>query len=913
MKYNFKKIEKKWQAVWRCNNFKVWQANNLDLKRKKFYVLDMFPYPSGEGLHVGHVEGYTASDIIARYSRMKGLNILHPMGWDAFGLPAENYAIKTKTHPRLVVEKNVKRFKKQLQSLGFSYDWNREINTTDPEYYKWTQWIFLKLFEYGLAYEAETSVNWCSSCKTVLANEEVSEGRCDRCGSTVEQKKLKQWLLKITAYADRLLKDLDELNWPERVKEMQRNWIGKSEGALIRFKIQDLRFKNEFIEVFTTRADTLFGATYVVLAPEHPIVVPFLKIKNQKSRIKNIDEVKKYIEQAKHKLERERISEEIKAKTGIELKGIKAINPVNNEEIPIFIADYVLAHYGTGAIMAVPAHDQRDWDFAKKYNLLIKQVIQDSRFKIQDQAYEGDGVLINSGEFNGIPSQKAKEAIIEWLNKKGLAEKTVNYKLRDWIFSRQRYWGEPIPLVFCENCYKKLKGILNSQLSIIKQVNDKKIGNWKLKIGNLNFTLGEAMNPGWIAVPESELPVKLPDVKKYQPTGKAESPLAGIKKWVEVKCPKCDGPAKRETNTMPQWAGSCWYYIAYLTKKDSRFKIQDSRSTNYWLPVDIYIGGVEHAVLHLLYARFWHKFLYDIGVVSAKEPFQKLVNQGLILGPDGQKMSKSRGNVINPDEIINQFGADSLRMYEMFMGPLENAKSWDPRGIVGIHRFLSRAWNLFSNIRTSDVPEVQSHQISNCRRQSREAGLEVEPRKIERDSSIWRSRASNANNNQYLGSPTSRTADVQKLNRLLHKTIKKVTEDIENFRFNTVISALMILLNEFEKNQHYNITTLQQFLKLLFPFVPHLAQELWSQLGNKSLLDYEKWPEYDPKLIREENFELLIQINGKLRDKVLVQRRINQKEVEELVLNREKVKKWIGKNKIKRIIFVPDRLINIII
>lgn len=817
-KYDFRKIEKKWQKVWAKNKYKIWAASDHPSSNieHKAYILDMFPYPSGEGLHVGHVEGYTASDIYSRFSRMNGLNVLHPMGWDAFGLPAENYAIKTKTHPVKVVKKNVERFRDQLNSLGFSYDWQREVNTTDPNYYRWTQWIFLQLFKKGLAYEAEIPVNWCPQDKTVLANEEVVEGCCERCGTKVERKKLKQWILKITAYADRLLKDLEGLDWPERVKEMQRNWIGRSEGALIKFHLVcDRVCTEDEIEVFTTRPDTIAGATYLVLAPEH------LLIKNLESRIMNYEEVRKYAEKAKNKSERERLmldkaptlakgevgvptEERVGKKTGVVLKGIKATNPWNGKEIPVWISDYVLAHYGTGAIMAVPQHDERDREFAEKFQLPIANE----------------------------PLIPKDEAI-----SKTLGEKTINYKLRDWVFSRQRYWGEPIPIIKCEKC-----------------------GNQP--------------------VPEEELPVALPKVKNYEPTGEAESPLAAIKKWVKVKCPKCGGKAKRETNTMPQWAGSCWYYLAYLLgAKNLKIKAENLGNENfkklfdYWMPVDLYVGGVEHAVLHLLYARFWHKFLFDIGVVSTTEPFQKLVNQGLILGPDGQKMSKSKGNVVNPDDMIKEFGADSLRMYEMFMGPLGDSKPWDPRGIVGLHRFLGRIYKLCSKIEDRNDQNVQQlDQSANWRR-----------------------------------------SIISNLDRLLHQTIKKITEDIQSFKFNTAISALMILVNEIEKLPELKIENWQLIIKLLFPFAPHLAQELWTELGNKTPLDYESWPTWDEKLIAEEEFELLVQINGRLRAKFMAKRGISEDIAKTLALTQPEVKKWLEGKQPKKAIFVKDRLLNLII
>lgn len=965
--YDHKKIEKKWQKEWAKNDFAGWRAEDFGAKQKK-YVLDMFPYPSGEGLHVGHLVGYVGSDIVSRYFRMKGFNVLHPMGWDAFGLPAENYAIKNKIHPKIAVEKNIKNFKKQLNSVGFSYDWPREINTTDSDYYKWTQWIFLQLFKGGLAYEAELPVNWCISCKTVLANEEVKDGACDRCGSSVLQKNMRQWALKITAYADRLLEDLDGLDWPEPIKEMQRNWIGKSEGALIKFEIQSTKSE---IEAFTTRPDTLFGATYIALAPEHELIAQL------EARITNLKEVKTYIEKARKKTQLQRQKEE-KEKTGVELKGIKAINPANNEELSVWIADYVLMSYGTGAIMAVPAHDQRDFEFAKKFGLPIKYVIipsvvdhvnpprpdkpskarknvhalvydpvkkkylilrnkkfgwdtvviggledgegpvnaalrelkeetgyidlefkrilagstqatyfakhkNENRIAIttavyfelksnkrvavsedgenegneilwvdasefvpgkmvnselpywleqlftgKDCAYVGKGVLIDSGYFDGMDSEKAKWEIAKFV----MGEKKTQHRLRDWVFSRQRYWGEPIPIIKCPKC-------------------------------------------GNVAVPENELPVKLPDVKKYKPTGTGESPLSTVAEWVNVSCPKCGGKAKRETNTMPQWAGSCWYYLAYLMRGISNLQFPISKYKEvfgHWLPVDLYIGGVEHAVLHLLYARFWHKFLYDIGIVPTKEPFQKLINQGLVLGIDGQKMSKSKGNMVSPDEMIEKFGADALRMYEMFMSPFGDQKPWDPKGIIGLKRFLDRAWNIGQKLASENRLTLPSQ---------------------------TRVRA--------------HTYDFHpQVSGLFHKTIKKVTEDIDAFRFNTAISALMILLNEFEK---YGVEhkAYGAFLKLLAPFAPHLAEEIWSKLGNKTSIHLEEWPKYDAKSIREDFFELIIQINGKMRDKFEVPINISQSEAERLTMKREKVKLALDNKKPRKVVFVPKRLINIVV
>ncbi|MBZ9569316.1 leucine--tRNA ligase [Patescibacteria group bacterium] len=835
MEYKPRKIEKKWQRMWeKTGIFKARDSLFLPAKRKrgglKFYILDMFPYPSAQGLHVGHPRGYITTDVFAHFMRRKGFNILHPMGWDAFGLPTENYAIKTGIHPEIITKRNIKRMKKQLKLIGLGYDWSREINTTDPEYYKWTQQIFLLLYKMGLAYEATLPINWCPSCKTGLANEEVIEGRCERCGTEVIKKDLRQWVLKITVFSDKLLKDLDLLDWPEKIKEMQRNWIGRSEGWEIKFKVATTDKRQETsIKVFTTRTDTLFGCTYLVLAPEHQIIQ---KLKDQ---ILNFKSVERYIEKSKKKTERERISK-VKEKAGIEIKGIKAVNPVNGRAIPIFVADYVLIHYGTGAIMAVPAHDQRDFDFAKKYNLPVIEVIKpyyvkeelpketplvisDGRF---EKAYEGEGILINSGRFIGMKSKIARERIGEWLTKKNLAKKAIYFKLRDWIFSRQRYWGEPIPIVHCQKC-------------------------------------------GIVPLGKKDLPLKLPRVKKYQPTGTGESPLAAIKKWVNTKCPKCKGPAKRETNTMPQWAGSCWYFIAYLLDKNKEFA-WNKRKINYWLPVDLYVGGAEHAVLHLLYARFWTKVLYDAGLIKFKEPFLKLRTLGLILAPDGQKMSKSRGNVILPDKIIEEYGADAFRLYEMFMGPFDEAINWNVQGIVGMRRFLEKVWKLFDG-QKSIVP-------------------------IKED---------------------------KELEKLVHKTIKKVTEDIENFRFNTAISALMILVNNFQ-GKNYGVWYLKTLLLLLAPFAPHIVEELWQKYFvekpefkiNRSIHN-QPWPKYDPKLVKEEMITLVIQVNGKVRDKIEVKADISEKKAKKLATSREKIKKRIKDKKIKKVFFVPGKLINIVV
>jgi len=783
MKYDHLKIEKKWQDHWREDDtFKT--EDSCD--KPKYYCLDMFPYPSGTGLHVGHPRGYTASDIISRYKRAKGFNVLHPMGWDAFGLPAENYALKTGIQPQVSTEENIAKFRQQIKSLGLSYDWSREIDTTDPNYYKWTQWIFLKLFEKGLAYESELPINWCPSCKTGLANEEVVNGECERCGTQVTKKDVRQWVLKITDYADRLLEDLEELDWPERIKEMQRNWIGKSVGADIVFEIEGRK-----ATVFTTRADTIFGATLLILAPEHHLVKELI------ASVENREEVEAYISKAKEKTDIER-TDLTKEKSGVELKGIKAINPANGEVIPVWIADYVLLSYGYGAIMSVPAHDDRDYDFAKKYGCQIREVI------LSEDKTE-DGVLINSGDFNGLESKEARVKIVDWLKGKGLAQESVNYKLRDWIFSRQRYWGEPIPLVHCKDC-------------------------------------------GIVAVPEDELPVRLPKVDRYQPTGTGESPLADVTDWVETKCPKCSGPARRETNTMPQWAGSCWYYLRYISPRSDDALVEREKES-YFMPVDLYIGGAEHAVLHLLYSRFWHKFLYDLGYLSTVEPFQKLKNQGLILAKGGQKMSKSKGNVVSPDEMVNLYGADALRLYEMFIGPFDDSVSWDERGIMGCRRFLDKVWNLKVGQRETD-------------------------------------------NN-------------------LHKTIKKVGEDIEKFKFNTAISSLMVLVNSWSKESP-NKEDMADFLKILAPFAPHLAEELWASLGNQKSISYEKWPDYNPELTMEEKVNLVIQVNGKVRDTVEIERGLSQEETEEVALQRGKIKKWTEDREIIKTIIVKDKLINII-
>ncbi len=801
--YDPSKIEPKWQEYWVKN--KTFKAE-VDSKKDKYYVLDMFPYPSGSGLHVGHPEGYTATDIICRYKRMKGLNVLHPMGWDAFGLPAENYAIKTGQHPSKITEENIKTFKKQIQSIGFSYDWDREVDTTDPDYYKWTQWIFLQLYNKGLAYEAELPINWCPECKTGIANEEVVDGKCERCKTETTKKMLRQWVLKITEYADRLLEDLKDVDWPEPIKIMQENWIGRSYGADVDFKVKD---SDENIRVYTTRPDTLFGATYMVLSPEHPLVYKLVTDKYK-------EKVEKYKEFAIKKSDLER-TDLNKNKTG-EFIGAYAINPVNGEEIPIWIADYVLMGYGTGAIMCVPAHDIRDWEFAKKFDIPMVEVIKGG--DIEKEAYIGDGELINSDFLNGMDVAQSISKMVRWLEEKSIGKGAVNYKLKDWVFSRQRYWGEPIPIVNCEKC-------------------------------------------GIVPLDEKDLPLLLPNVEKYEPTGTGESPLAGIDEWVNCECPKCSGPAKRETNTMPQWAGSCWYYLRYLSP-DSKNRFVDEQEEKYWMNVDLYVGGAEHAVLHLLYARFWHKVLFDLGFVKDKEPFQKLMNQGLILGEDGEKMSKSRGNVINPDEVITKYGADTLRLYEMFMGPFEAVKPWSMKSIEGSFRFLQKVWRIVEEGEVVDEISV-------------------------------------------------RTRDLASLQKLLHKTIKKVGEDIENFRFNTAISQMMILANDVQKHKAVSKPLMEKFVKILSPFAPHLCEEIWEKLGHKETLAYEPWPEFDAKLVVDDTFELVFSVNGKVRGKKEVAIDITEKDAISSALEDEGVKRNVEGKEIVKKIYVPGKLVNIVI
>jgi leucyl-tRNA synthetase len=985
--YNHKKIEQKWQKVWEKK--KLFKAIDGS-KKPKFYGLIEFPYPSGDGLHVGHIRSNTAMDVICRKRRMEGFNVLYPIGWDAFGLPTENYAIKTGIHPIKVTKKNTDTFRRQLKAVGFSFDWEREINTTDPKYYKWTQWIFLQLLKRGLAYKKKMPINWCPSCKIGLANEEVVDGACERCGTTVEKKDKEQWMLAITKYADRLDKDLDDVNFLEKIKIQQRNWIGKSDGAEIEFKLKN---SSDLIKVFTTRPDTIFGVTYVVLSPEHKLIS---KIKNQ---IENFGEVEKYILDAKNKTDIERTGEN-KEKTGVELKGVKAINPVNNEEVSVWVADYVLVEYGTGAVMAVPAHDDRDFEFAKKYSLKFKEVV--SGGDITNEAYIDSGVLINSGKFNGLNSEDAKWKITEVVGGK----KITKFKLRDWVFSRQHYWGEPIPVVFCDSCKNKkynivlihgfnsdskqnwqpwLKGelermghkvfgldlpnpsrpLIDEQVDYIlkntkidkntilvghslggavilrllertkskiykvvivdspirPKFNDKErlpllnAHDWKfdfkkIKKNSENFVvladsdyvtvpkeqldelakeldaryitskpnaphfkgkeepeiLKVFEDEGMIPISESKLPVKLPDVEKYQPTDDGESPLSAIKKWVEVKCPVCGGVARRETDTMPNWAGSSWYYLRYIDPKNSK-RFVDSKKINYWNMVDWYNGGMEHTTLHLLYSRFWHKFLFDIGVVPTKEPYNKRTSHGLILAEGGVKMSKSKGNVINPDDIVNRLGADSLRVYEMFMGPFDQAISWSVDGIVGARRFIEKVWRV---------------------------GGKVERKFVSRDDKKI-------------------NEDIGKVETLIHKTVKKVGDDIEEMRFNTAISALMICINEMDSIEFVPKELFGMFLKILSPFAPHLSEELWSNLGFKGLISNENWPVYDSQKIVDNEVTIVVQINGKIRGQFRAPSDIVDDEAKKQAKNLPEVQNWIKDKKIVKEIYVKGKLVSIVI
>ncbi len=826
MKYEPQKIEPKWQKFWEEKGF--YKAQDFSEKPKK-YILVEFPYPSGQGLHVGHCRSYSAMDAIARKYRMQGFNVLFPIGWDAFGLPTENYAIKTGIHPSKATEKNVANFKRQLKSLGLSFDWDREVNTTDPKYYKWTQWIFLKLFENGLAYQAKIPINWCPSCKIGLANEEVIDGKCERCKAQVTQKELKQWMLKITKYADRLIEDLDKVDYLDKIKAQQMDWIGRSYGVEIDFKVENLE---ETIKVFTTRADTIFGVTALVLAPEHPLVEKIVTKEH-------LDEVKKYIKESKEKSEFERTKLE-KKKTGV-FTGAFCINPLNNEKVPIWIGDYVVATYGGGAVMMVPAHDKRDYDFAKRYGLEIREVVKGG--DISKEAFVDYGILVNSGPFTGLSSKEAIEKITEWLEKNNFGRKKVQYKLRDWVFSRQHYWGEPIPLVFCKECKKRIESFKAQNL--ISELEKE-------------FNKGEILNPGWVAVSEEDLPIELPYVEKYKPTDTGESPLSVIKEWVNVKCPKCQSEAQRETDTMPNWAGSNWYYLRYCDPKNDK-EIVDKKKAEYWMPVDWYNGGMEHTTLHLLYSRFIYKFLFDIGVAPHPEPYKKRTSHGTVLAEDGRKMSKSFGNVINPDDIVKEYGADTLRVYEMFMGPFDQAIDWSSQGVKGVNRFLNRVWNL-----------------------AQECGQKQE--------------------------------SSQEILRQLHRLIKKVSEDIELMKFNTAIAAFMEFINLcYEKKEEVGKDVFEKLLVLLAPFAPHIAEELWHNLGYQDSIHNQKWPEYDSELIKEEKITLIIQINGKVRDKIEVDAGISKEEAEKLTLEREKIKKRVQDKKVKKVIFVPGKLINIVI
>lgn len=800
MDYNFKQIEKKWQDIWYSQNT---FAAKQDFTLPKYYCLVEFPYPSGQGLHVGHPRSYTALDIVARKKRLQGYNVLYPMGWDAFGLPTENFAIKNHIHPEEVTKKNIAHFKAQLQSLGFSFDWTREINTTDPSYYKWTQWIFLQLFKKGLAYKKEMAVNWCTSCKCVLANEEVVNGVCERCGSEVIRKNQSQWMLKITEYAQRLVDDLDDLDFIERVKVQQKNWIGRSTGAEVDFGTT----LGDTLTVYTTRPDTLFGATYMVISPEHPM------IEKWSDKLSNLDEVRKYQEAAAHKSDFER-TELNKEKTGVRLDGVMGINPVNDTEIPIFISDYVLTSYGTGAIMAVPAHDTRDWEFAKKFNLPIIEVVAGSKVGVENEAFTdcATGKLVNSSFLDGMNVEEAKVAIIDWLTKEGKGHQKVNFKLRDWVFSRQRYWGEPIPIVKCDDC-------------------------------------------GYVPIPESELPLRLPMVDSYEPTDTGESPLAKMTDWVNTTCPCCGKPAKRETDTMPQWAGSSWYFLRYMDPHNDK-ELVSPEAVKYWSPVDWYNGGMEHTTLHLLYSRFWHKFLYDIGVVPTKEPYAKRTSHGMILGENGEKMSKSRGNVVNPDEIVDQYGADTMRLYEMFIGDFEKAAPWNSDSIKGCKRFIERFWNLQETVTDGD---------------------------------------------EYS----------EALESLMHKTIKKVTKDIDNLKCNTAIAAMMTLVNEMAA-KGVNKAELRTLTILLNPFAPHITEEMWQVMNFGGMVHEASWPEYDEEKTKESTVEIALQIMGKVRSRITVPVDISKEEAIALAKADEKIAAAIDGKTIKKEIYVPGKLVNIV-
>ena len=801
MKYNHKPIEGKWQKIWEDKG--VFHAED-NSEKEKFYALIEFPYPSGQGLHVGHPRPYTALDTVARKRRLQGYNVLYPIGWDAFGLPTENYAIKNHIHPEIVTKQNIARFKKQIQSLGISFDWSREINTTDPDYYKWTQWIFIQLFKHGLAYKKEMNVNWCTSCKCVLANEEVVNGVCERCGSEVIHKVKSQWMLKITAYADRLINDLDLVNYPERVKAQQKNWIGRSTGAEVDFKTTT----GDTLTIYTTRADTLYGATYMVISPEHPLIEKWA------DKLSNIDAIREYQAAAARKSDFER-TEVAKDKTGVLVEGVKAINPVNNKEIPIFISDYVLVSYGTGAIMAVPAHDTRDWEFAKKFDLPIIEVVKGGN--VQEEAYTdcATGIMVNSGMLDGLTVDEAKKKIISWLESEGKGHSKVNYKLRDWVFSRQRYWGEPIPIVHCDKC-------------------------------------------GYVPIDESELPLRLPMVESYEPTDNGESPLAKMTDWLETTCPCCGGKAMRETDTMPQWAGSSWYFLRYMDPHNDK-ALASKEAIKYWSPVDWYNGGMEHTTLHLLYSRFWHKFLYDIGVVNTPEPYAKRTSHGMILGENGEKMSKSRGNVVNPDEIVDEYGADTLRLYEMFIGDFEKAAPWSQSSIRGCRRFIERYYNLQTILNNADGirPELESS---------------------------------------------------------FHKAIKKVGDDIENIKFNTAIATLMALINDITATGAITKEELRIFTILLNPFAPHVTEEVFEmcKLGD-GIVAEQKWPEYDEAKCKDETIEIVVQVNGKIKTKLNIPVESEKNAVLDMAKADANVAKVIENMNIIKEIYVPNKLVNLVV
>ncbi len=799
--YNFSEFEKKWQNKWEEDGCFFAETGS---DKPKFFALVEFPYPSGQGLHVGHPRSYTALDIVARKRRMQGYNVLYPIGWDAFGLPTENFAIKNKIHPKIVTKNNIANFTRQLKMLGFSFDWSREINTTDPAYYKWTQWIFLQLFKKGLAYKQEMPINWCTGCKVGLSNEEVVNGVCERCGSEVVQRRKSQWMLKITEYADRLVKDLDEVDYIERVKTQQKNWIGRSEGAEVTFKLTS----GDEMVVYTTRADTICGATYVVLAPEHKLVEKLMPT------LKNAEEVKNYIELSAKKSEFER-TELAKDKTGVELVGVKAINPVTGAQLPVFISDYVLVTYGTGAIMAVPAHDERDWDFAKKFNLPIIEVVSGGE-DVQKEAYTDTykGIMVNSDFLNGMNVHDAIPAMINWMEEKGIGKRKVNFKLRDWLFSRQRYWGEPIPLVYCEKC-------------------------------------------GWVPVPESELPLELPEIDEFEPGENGESPLAKAYDWINTTCPHCGSDAKRETDTMPQWAGSSWYFLRYIDPHNNE-SLASKEALDYWTPVDWYNGGMEHTTLHLLYSRFWHKFLYDIGVVPTKEPYMRRTSHGMILGENGEKMSKSRGNVVNPDEVVRDYGADAVRTFEMFIGAFDQSTPWSQDGLKGCHKFLERVWNLYDMM-------------------------------------------------------TDEEGYSKDLTSSMHKTIKKVSDDYEKLKFNTGIAALMSLVNEFYKKGSVTKGEFTTLITLLNPVAPHMTEELWERCGGKGYLSLSKWPEFDEALTVDAEVEIVVQINGKIKDKMMIDASLDRAGIEKLVSESDKLKALIDGKTIVKTIVVPAKLVNIVV